>query len=108
MSSTTPDHLASCTATAPISTTGAVRFTAITMVGSKISTERSGRSFCASDRFRAGGRWRGAARDSAESVMSELEQEIAALIIQALRLEITVADFDPAAPLYGDPLGLDS
>jgi acyl carrier protein len=40
--------------------------------------------------------------------MSELEQEIAALIIQALRLEITVADFDPAAPLYGDPLGLDS
>jgi acyl carrier protein len=40
--------------------------------------------------------------------MSELEQEIAALIIQALRLEITVADFDPVAPLYGDPLGLDS
>ncbi len=40
--------------------------------------------------------------------MSELEQEIAALIIQALRLEITVADFDPAAPLYGAPLGLDS
>ena len=40
--------------------------------------------------------------------MSKLEQEIAALIIQALRLEITVADFDPVAPLYGDPLGLDS
>ena len=40
--------------------------------------------------------------------MSELEREIATLIIQALRLEITVADFASAAPLYGEPLGLDS
>ena len=40
--------------------------------------------------------------------MSELEREIATLIIAALRLEIAVADFDPVAPLYGEPLGLDS
>jgi len=37
-----------------------------------------------------------------------LEREIASLFVQALNLEIAVEDIDPAAPLYGDGLGLDS
>ena len=40
--------------------------------------------------------------------MNELEQEIAALIIEALTLDIGVDAFDPEAPLYGDRFGLDS
>ncbi len=40
---------------------------------------------------------------------TELENEIKALIISALDLEdITPADIDAAAPLFGDGLGLDS
>lgn len=37
-----------------------------------------------------------------------LEDEVAALIVQALNLEITPAEIDPEAPLYGEGLGLDS
>lgn len=37
-----------------------------------------------------------------------LERELATLIIAALRLPIAVDEFDVAAPLYGEPLGLDS
>ena len=37
-----------------------------------------------------------------------LERELAALFVQALNLEVAAADIDPAAPLYGDGLGLDS
>ena len=37
-----------------------------------------------------------------------VERELATLIIAALRLPISVDDFDAAAPLYGEPLGLDS
>jgi acyl carrier protein len=37
-----------------------------------------------------------------------VERELATLIIAALRLAISVDDFDAAAPLYGEPLGLDS
>jgi acyl carrier protein len=34
--------------------------------------------------------------------------ELAALITAALNLEVAPADIDPAAPLYGEGLGLDS
>jgi acyl carrier protein len=37
-----------------------------------------------------------------------LEREVAALIVDALRLEMTPEDIDPDTPLYGDVLGLDS
>ena len=37
-----------------------------------------------------------------------LEQELAALFVQALNLEMAPADIDPTAPLFGDGLGLDS
>lgn len=37
-----------------------------------------------------------------------LELEIAALIVAALNLDMTPESIDPQAPLYGDPLGLDS
>jgi acyl carrier protein len=38
----------------------------------------------------------------------ELERELAALFVEALRLEITPSQIDPEAPLYGEGLGLDS
>lgn len=38
----------------------------------------------------------------------ELEREVAELIIEALNLEIPVAQLDPRVPLYGEGLGLDS
>ncbi len=37
-----------------------------------------------------------------------LRQELAELIISALNLELRPADIDPAAPLFGEGLGLDS
>ena len=37
-----------------------------------------------------------------------LESDLAALFVQALNLEMAPADIDPAAPLFGDGLGLDS
>ncbi|MDN0074393.1 phosphopantetheine-binding protein [Crenobacter sp. SG2303] len=40
--------------------------------------------------------------------MSELELEVAGLIVEALNLETAPQEIDPAAPLYGDGLGLDS
>jgi acyl carrier protein len=40
--------------------------------------------------------------------LSDLEREVAGLIVAALRLEIGVDDFRPDTPLYGDELGLDS
>ena len=39
---------------------------------------------------------------------SELEQDLAKLIVDSLRLEVAPGDIDPAAPLFGDGLGLDS
>jgi acyl carrier protein len=39
---------------------------------------------------------------------AELESEVAALIVAALNLEVTAEEIDPAAPLYGAGLGLDS
>ena len=40
--------------------------------------------------------------------MTELEKEIAGLIVRAVDLECTVESIDPEAPLFGDVLGLDS
>jgi acyl carrier protein len=37
-----------------------------------------------------------------------LERELAELFVQALNLELTAASIDPAVPLFGDGLGLDS
>lgn len=47
-----------------------------------------------------------AAADTAAS--SDLERELAALMVQALNLELAPDAIEPAAPLYGDGLGLDS
>ena len=40
--------------------------------------------------------------------VAAVRQELATLITQALNLGISPADIDPAAPLYGEGLGLDS
>ncbi|WP_281424622.1 phosphopantetheine-binding protein [Paludibacterium yongneupense] len=37
-----------------------------------------------------------------------LTREVAALLVEALNLEMDPAAIDPSAPLYGDGLGLDS
>ena len=37
-----------------------------------------------------------------------LTRELAQLIVQALNLELSAADIEPDAPLYGEGLGLDS
>ena len=39
---------------------------------------------------------------------SDMEREIAVLLVEALNLDVAPAHIDPAAPLYGDGLGLDS
>ncbi|WP_418319435.1 phosphopantetheine-binding protein [Piscinibacter sakaiensis] len=39
---------------------------------------------------------------------SAAEAELAALLVQALNLEMPASEIDPTAPLYGDGLGLDS
>ena len=40
--------------------------------------------------------------------MTELEKEIATLITEELRLDVVADAIDPAAPIYGEGLGLDS
>lgn len=43
------------------------------------------------------------------NLQTEFEQEIAKVIVEALKLEVLPADIDPQAPLFGDDgLGLDS
>ena len=37
-----------------------------------------------------------------------LQRELAALLVQALNLDLAPQDIDPEAPLYGEGLGLDS
>lgn len=37
-----------------------------------------------------------------------LQNEVAALLVEALNLDIAPASIDPQAPLYGEGLGLDS
>jgi acyl carrier protein len=41
-------------------------------------------------------------------VQTDLQREVAALMVEALNLEIAPESIDPAAPLYGEGLGLDS
>ncbi len=41
-------------------------------------------------------------------VNNELRTEVAGLIVQALNLELSPQEIEPAAPLYGEGLGLDS
>jgi acyl carrier protein len=41
-------------------------------------------------------------------VQTELQRELAALLVDALNLEIAPTSIDPQAPLYGEGLGLDS
>ena len=40
--------------------------------------------------------------------LGDLEQDLAKLIVDSLKLEMAPADIDPKAPLFGDGLGLDS
>jgi acyl carrier protein len=42
------------------------------------------------------------------AVHTALQSEIAALLVEALNLDITPESIDPDAPLYGEGLGLDS
>lgn len=44
----------------------------------------------------------------AASEQTASERELAVLLVEALNLEVTPAEIDPEAPLYGDGLGLDS
>jgi acyl carrier protein len=46
--------------------------------------------------------------DKQAVVSGTSEAEIARLIVETLHLEIRVEDLDPAAPLFGEGLGLDS
>jgi acyl carrier protein len=39
---------------------------------------------------------------------TDLQREVAGLLVEALNLEIQPAEIDPEAPLYGEGLGLDS
>ena len=41
-------------------------------------------------------------------VQTDLQREVAALLVEALNLEIAPESIDPQAPLYGEGLGLDS
>jgi acyl carrier protein len=41
-------------------------------------------------------------------VHNDLQSEVAALLVEALNLDIAPASIDPQAPLYGEGLGLDS
>jgi acyl carrier protein len=42
------------------------------------------------------------------SPQTELQREVAVLLVESLNLEITPESIDPQAPLYGEGLGLDS
>ena len=42
------------------------------------------------------------------SVQNDLQREVAALLVEALNLDIAADAIDPQAPLYGEGLGLDS
>ena len=45
---------------------------------------------------------------SSAQTLTAQEREVAQLIVEALNLESTAEDIDPAAPLYREGLGLDS
>lgn len=39
---------------------------------------------------------------------TDLQGEVATLLVESLNLDVAPVDIDPAAPLYGEGLGLDS
>jgi acyl carrier protein len=39
---------------------------------------------------------------------TDLQREVAALLVEALNLDVSAEEIDPQAPLYGEGLGLDS
>jgi acyl carrier protein len=41
-------------------------------------------------------------------VQDNLQREVASLLVEALNLDLAPESIDPAAPLYGEGLGLDS
>jgi acyl carrier protein len=41
-------------------------------------------------------------------VQTDLQREVATILVEALNLEIAADAIDPEAPLYGEGLGLDS
>ncbi|MCE9658564.1 MAG: acyl carrier protein [Burkholderiales bacterium] len=41
-------------------------------------------------------------------VQTDLQREVAALLVEALNLDLAAEAIDPEAPLYGEGLGLDS
>src|SRR5947209_17790263 len=45
---------------------------------------------------------------SSQPNISEIETDLADVLVSALRLELKPADIDPEAPLFGEGLGLDS
>lgn len=45
---------------------------------------------------------------TASAAVATVRRELAMLITEALNLEVAPEDIDPAAPLYGEGLGLDS
>jgi acyl carrier protein len=47
-------------------------------------------------------------RQAVPADAAPLTAEVAGLIVEALNLDIAPADIDPAQPLYGEGLGLDS
>ena len=42
------------------------------------------------------------------SVQTDSQREVAALLVEALNLDVPADSIDPQAPLYGEGLGLDS
>ncbi len=42
------------------------------------------------------------------SLHTDMQREVAVLLIEALNLEVAPESIDPQAPLYGEGLGLDS
>ena len=47
-------------------------------------------------------------RQASPANAATITAEVAALIVEALNLDIAPADIDPGQPLYGEGLGLDS
>jgi acyl carrier protein len=45
---------------------------------------------------------------SDRTTQAEQEAELAGLIVRTLNLDMAASEIDPAAPLFGDGLGLDS
>jgi acyl carrier protein len=42
------------------------------------------------------------------TAQTDLQRQVAALLVEALNLDVPAESIDPAAPLYGEGLGLDS